>query len=144
MRIGRESEPGSARLDQRRVAERLQQRVAQLLQKERLDQRVRGLAAGAVHQRDPLVSQPWLAPAPRFGPIFVRDSAHAGTVPRLEPIPLGLHDRCGRFAAPAAARTAYRTTNQCALSARSTPDIHASTTSAAYSYRDTLLGRLRP
>ncbi len=44
-------------VEQRRVAERREQRVAELLEEQALDERPRRLAAGAVGERDELVAK---------------------------------------------------------------------------------------
>ena len=49
--VGGQRDPGRAGLERGRVLQRFQQRVAEGVQEHRLDQRVRGLAAGAVRHR---------------------------------------------------------------------------------------------
>ena len=44
--VGREREPRAVQLDDRRIAERVEQRVAELLEEEPFDERARRLAAG--------------------------------------------------------------------------------------------------
>ena len=56
--VGREREPRAVQLEQRRVAERVEQRVAELLEEKPLDERPGRLAAGAVRERDDLVAEP--------------------------------------------------------------------------------------
>jgi hypothetical protein len=46
--VGREREPSGAQLDQRGIAERVEQRIAELFEEEPLDQVTRSLSARAV------------------------------------------------------------------------------------------------
>ena len=65
--IGRECEAGAAG-DDRRVAERRQRVVAELLEEERLDEVAGRLAAGAVRERDQLVAEDALPPRRQQAP----------------------------------------------------------------------------
>ncbi len=57
--VGREGQPRTAGLDRRDIGERLQSRRGECGHEDALDQRLRGLAAGAVRHRDVRVAQLW-------------------------------------------------------------------------------------
>jgi hypothetical protein len=67
--VGGERDPGPAHRQLGRVLERLEQRIAERVQEDRLDQRVRGLAAGAVRHGDALFPHLGAAPPRAVDPV---------------------------------------------------------------------------
>jgi hypothetical protein len=76
--IGREGQPRPANLQPRGVLERLEQRVAELVEEDRFDQGLGSLAPGPVRHRDPLFLDPRAAaagPVDAFQHQFLADGA---------------------------------------------------------------------
>jgi hypothetical protein len=69
VRVGGEGQPRAARLDRGLVFEPVEHRVAEGFEEDRLDQRVRGLAARAVGERDPALGDPGRAPPRPVDPV---------------------------------------------------------------------------